>query len=174
MKTWRGCSSWRCSHGPESHTSCETRSATCIIWITSSPSTNWTIQRCNIFYLDSAPPESKKKKWRMLVHGLYHYEYHLKQYYRCFIWVISCETWTAKKDVHTNTSIYIFTFVQCMFMWLFHRAKYSSSAPPPAPLPLLWSYLNNTATLRCNQHYILYVDSYIITALTPLTCRIQT
>lgn len=81
----------------------------------------------------SAPPESKKKKWRMLVHGLYHYEYHLKQYYRCFIWVISCETWTAKKDVHTNTSIYIFTFVQCMFMWLFHRAKYSSSAPPRPP-----------------------------------------
>lgn len=80
----------------------------------------------------------------------------------------------STKGTYTLTSICIFTFVQCMFLWLFHRPEYSSSAPrAPSPLPRLWSYLN-TATLPCNPHYILYVDSYIITALTLLTCLLQT
>lgn len=87
MKTWRGCGRWRCPHGPESHTSCETRSGTCNIWITSSLSTSWTIQPWNICYPDcpdpnptQAPPESKKKK--------------KKKERRC--WYTDCVMWCAE------------------------------------------------------------------------------
>lgn len=59
--------------------------------------------------------------------------------------------WHEQKG-HTHEHLYLhFTCVQCMFVWLFHRAKYSFCAP--SPLLLLWNYLS-TKTLWCNQLYI--------------------
>ncbi len=101
----------------------------------------------------------KRKTWTMLVHRLSCgcAPYHLKHLVLSMLYSGDfCKTWMIrnKRDVHTNTSIYFFTFVLCMFVWLFHRAEYSSSAPcPPFAFTPIWSYLN-TATLRCNLHYI--------------------
>lgn len=125
MRTWIGCGTWRCCHGPESHTSCATRSDTCNIWITSSLSTNWMIQRCKICCLDCWP--GSEGCWYRLHPVVLPQTFSVNALFGPFF--VKLE---STKGTYTLTSICIFTFVQCMFLWLVHRPS-TVQVPPTVP-----------------------------------------
>lgn len=159
MRTWRSCATWRSFHGPESLTSCETRSVTCSIWITSLRSTSWMTWRWNTCYLNrppSPPPPPYPQEAEVQTFTRAAFTVTFLSALSTFLMKLE---WT-KRGGNTKTSFH------------FHACYDGSATPPP---PIRRSYLS-TATLRCKPTFCTVrsrIRNCDILRRMLLTCRVE-
>lgn len=144
MKTWKGFGTSPCSPGPESHTSCETRTGTSNIWITSSQSMNWTTQHCNTCSPDLCPPPPTEEDTGIIPE--YHFIFSVSDAFFFFLNL-------KYRIMNTLTPLSTHSLLSNACLWLLTEP--SPVQVPPAPKkkkksPLLSHYL--TATVQRIQH----------------------